>query len=127
MNEFGFGEGETKVEYARLELQTVYLCSCRLLQWMTERLPVDRRSSAMRGMGFQDWYNACNLLISIGIINSQLTLQRQITDALPELHQYLKNGLDNESMTKYERKTATYACMASSCDSSMVTASRTVA
>lgn len=127
MNEFGFGESETKVEYAGFELQTVYLCSCRLLQWMAERLPIDRRSSAMRGMDLQDWYKACDLLISIGIINSQLMLQRQIADALPELRQFLKNALEDELTTQRERKVEAYACMASSCDSSIVTASKTVA
>ncbi len=139
--EFELEQSQKRVARAKYELQCQYLCSCRLLQWMAERLPIDRRSSAMRGMKLEDWHGACTMLISAGVINSKLTLQMPMPDALTRLRTHfdeqlpqlctniddqLQDELDNETSTGKLGQATAYSCIASSCSSSIATASVTV-
>ena len=80
-------------EFAEQELRSAYLCGCRLLQWMAERLPVDRRSCMMRGMEQVEWYSACSLLVGAGVIDSRLFLRVSLPKALKTLRQHFEELL----------------------------------
>lgn len=93
-------------------LQSQYLCSCRLLQWSAERLPIDRRSCAMRGMGFEEWHHACSMLISAGIITSQLLLEMPPSDALHQLRDYFDTLLGYRRNEVVSHRPIPYGCIA---------------
>lgn len=70
-------------------LRNASVCSIRLLQWMSERLPIDRESSMMRGMASHEWENAYQLLIAAGVVDSNFVLLMSIPDALSRLRMVL--------------------------------------
>lgn len=80
-------------EHVEQELRSAYLCGCRLLQWMDGRLPVDRKSCMMRGMEQADWYNACSLMVSAGVIDSRLALLVSMPEAMTQLRLYFDTQL----------------------------------
>lgn len=84
-------------------LRNIYMCGFRLLQWLSERLPVDLQSCTMRGMSPDDWYNAYQLLMSVKIIDCQSRLLLPLPHALSHLWAQLELALGETNVSSDSR------------------------
>lgn len=125
-NQFELSELSEAVGGDEKTLRNVFMCGFRLLQWLSERLPVDRQSCTMRGMSADDWYNACQLLMSARIIDSNSRLLLPLPHALSRLWTQLDAALGDTDLRSNSSQKSTFNSDTTICCTSMIMVSTLV-